>query len=103
MRRQTLSPRSISSGSNLTLVDPGRKGRRRKAVLSMLCALGFEFEEKLRLASVEQANAQHRLQSISGSDQNSSKRFEVAVERYNGRLADYTNHRQVCTLCRATQ
>jgi hypothetical protein len=47
----------------------------------MLCASGFEFEEKLQLARVEHENAQRALQSISGLLQNSSKRVEDAVNR----------------------
>jgi len=65
----------------------------------MLCASGFEFEERLRVAAVEQANAQRALQSVSESNQN-SKRLEDAARRYNKRLSDYLNHKQVCTLCR---
>jgi hypothetical protein len=65
----------------------------------MLCALGFEFEEKLRMATVEQANAQRVLRSVSGSDKNSSERFEDAAERYRGRLSDFMNHKKACTLC----
>jgi hypothetical protein len=66
----------------------------------MLCASGFEFEEKLRRAAVEQANAQRALQSVSDSNQNNSKRFEDAAKRYNKRLSDFMNHKRVCTLCR---
>jgi hypothetical protein len=66
----------------------------------MLCASGFEFEEKLRLAAVEQANAQRPLQSVADSNQNNSKRFEDAAKRYNKRLSDFMNHKRVRTLCR---
>jgi hypothetical protein len=66
----------------------------------MLCASGFEFEEKLQLARVEHENAQRALQSISGLPQNSSKRVEDAVKRYNRSLSDFVNHKRVCTLCR---
>ena len=66
----------------------------------MLCASGFEFEEKLHLARVEQEKAQHVLQSVSGMNQNSSKRFEDAVKRYNRRLSDFVNHKRVCSPCR---
>jgi hypothetical protein len=68
----------------------------------MLCASGFEFEEKLQLATVEHEIAQRALQSVSGLHPNSSKRFENAVRRYNRRLSDFVNHKQVCTLCRGS-
>jgi hypothetical protein len=66
----------------------------------MLCASGFEFEKKLRLATLERANAQRALQTVSGSGKNSSKRLEDAAERYDSRLSDFMNHKRVCTLCR---
>jgi hypothetical protein len=66
----------------------------------MLCASGFEFEEKLHLARVWQESAQRALQSISDVNPNSSKRFEDAVKRYNRRLSDFVNHKRVCSLCR---
>jgi hypothetical protein len=66
----------------------------------MLCASGFEFEEKLHLARVEQENAQRALQSVSDVNQNSSKRFEDAANRYHRRLSDFVNHKRVCSLCR---
>jgi hypothetical protein len=66
----------------------------------MLCASGFEFEEKLHLARVEHENAQRVRQSVSSMNQNSSKRFEGAVKRYNSRLSDFVNHKRVCSLCR---
>jgi hypothetical protein len=69
----------------------------------MLCASGLEFEEKLQLARVEHENAQRALQSVSGLHQNSSKRFEDAVKRYNRRLSDFVSHKRVCTLCRESQ
>jgi len=84
--------------SSRAVVDTGEKVRRGK-LFSMLCASGFEFEERLRVAAVEQANAQRALQSVSESNQN-SKRLEDAARRYNKRLSDYLNHKQVCTLCR---
>jgi hypothetical protein len=84
--------------SSRAVVDTGEEVRRGK-LFSMLCASGFEFEEKLRAAAVEQANAQRALQSVSESNQ-SSKRLEDAAKRYNKRLSDYLNHKQVCTLCR---
>jgi hypothetical protein len=65
----------------------------------MLCASGFEFEKKLRLATMEQENAQRALKSLSSS-QSSAKRFEAAANRYNRRLSDFLGHKQVCTLCR---
>jgi hypothetical protein len=68
----------------------------------MLCASGFEFEEKLRLAMVERVHAQRALQSDSGLNQNGSKRLEDAAKRYDKRLSDLVNHKRVCTLCRAT-
>ena len=66
----------------------------------MLCASGFEFEEKLRLATAEQENAQRALQSVSGLNQTAAKRFEDASKRYNNRLLDFVNHKRACTLCR---
>jgi hypothetical protein len=66
----------------------------------MLCASGFEFEEKLQLARVEHENAQRAFESVSAMNQNSSKRFEDAVRRYNRRLSDFVNHKRVCSLCR---
>ncbi len=66
----------------------------------MLCASGFEFEEKLHLAIVEQENARRALQSHSGLNENGSKRLEDAVKRYDGRLADFVNHKRVCSLCK---
>jgi len=69
----------------------------------MLCASGFEFEEKLNLARVEHENAHRALQSVSVSNQNSSKRFEDAVKRYNRRLSDFVNHKRVCSLCRESR
>jgi hypothetical protein len=66
----------------------------------MLCASGYEFEEKLRTAMVEQENARRALQSHSALNENGSKRLEDAVKRYDGRLADFLNHKRVCTLCK---
>jgi hypothetical protein len=66
----------------------------------MLCASGFEFEEKLHLARVEHENAQRALHPVSDVNQNSSKRFEDAVKRYDRRLSDFVNHKRVCSLCR---
>jgi hypothetical protein len=68
----------------------------------MLCASGFEFEEKLQRAKTEHENAQRALQAVSGLHQSSSKRFENAVRRYNRRLSDLVNHKRVCTLCRGS-
>lgn len=68
----------------------------------MLCASGFEFEEKLHLARVEHENAQRALRSVSGMKQNSSKRLDDAFKRYNSRLSDFVNHKQACLLCRAS-
>ena len=62
----------------------------------MLCASGFEFEEKLHLARVEHENAQRALQTVSGPIGNSAKRFWDAVKRYNGRLSEFVNHMRVC-------
>jgi hypothetical protein len=64
---------------------------------SMLCASGFEFEEKLRLAKAEQERAQRALQAASSLDSN---RLESASKRYNRRLSDFVNHKRSCTLCR---
>lgn len=69
----------------------------------MLCASGFELEEKLRLAKVKHENAQRALGSDSEGHQNSSKRFEDAVKRYERRLSDFVNHKQVCLLCRESE
>jgi hypothetical protein len=69
----------------------------------MLCASGFEFEEKLQRARVEHENAQRALQSVSVFHPSSSKRFENAVRRYNRRLSELMNHKRVCTLCRGSQ
>jgi hypothetical protein len=66
----------------------------------MLCASGFEFEEKLRLAMKEQEKAQRALRLVSGLSRDGSKRFEDAAKRYDKRLLDLVNHKQVCTLCR---
>ena len=66
----------------------------------MLCASGYEFEEKLRLAMTEQEKAQRALQSVSGLNEDCSKRFEDAARRYDKRLSDLVNHKRVCTLCR---
>jgi hypothetical protein len=66
----------------------------------MLCASGFEFEEKLRLARSEQESAQRALRPASGLNQNSSKRFQDATKRYDQRLLDFVNHKRSCTLCR---
>jgi hypothetical protein len=68
----------------------------------MLCASGLEFEEKLHMASLEHRNAQRALQSVAGSNQNNSKRFEDAVKRYNKRLSNFANHKRVCTLRRGS-
>ena len=69
----------------------------------MLCASGFEFEKKLRQATLERANAQRAVQSVSGLGKNNSKRFEDATERYDSRLSDFMKHKRVCTLCRESQ
>jgi hypothetical protein len=90
---------NISSRPDFRLVATGGKVRRGR-LFSMLCASGFEFEEKLRLAAVEQANAQRAPQSVADSNQNNSKRFEDAAKRYNKRLSDFVNHTRACTLCR---
>ena len=83
---------NISSRPDFRLVDTGG--------FSMLCASGFEFEEKLRLAAVEQTKAQRALESVVDSSQNNSKRFEDAAKLYNKRLSDLVNHTRACTLCR---
>ena len=66
----------------------------------MLCASGYEFEEKLHLALVEQESARRALQTHSDSNGNAAKRVDDAVKRYNSRLADFVNHKRVCTLCK---
>ena len=66
----------------------------------MLCASGYEFEEKLRLAVMEREKAQRTLQSVSGLHEDGSKRLKDAAERYDKRLADLANHKRVCTLCK---
>lgn len=68
----------------------------------MLCASGFEFEKKLRLAVVEQENARRALESASALNQDRSMRLESAAKRYHQRLSDFVNHKRVCTLCRDT-
>ena len=69
----------------------------------MLCASGYEFEEKLHLAMVERENARRAVQAHSGSNENGSRRLEDAVKRYNSRLADFVNHKRVCTLCKESK
>jgi hypothetical protein len=69
----------------------------------MLCASGFEFEEKLHLAMLEQENARRALQPVSGSSENSAKRLDDAVERYNKRLSDFVNHKRACSLCKESE
>jgi hypothetical protein len=69
----------------------------------MLCASGYEFEEKLHLAMVERENAQRAVESNSDLDGNGSKRLEDAVKRYTSRLSDFMNHKQVCTLCKESK
>jgi hypothetical protein len=69
----------------------------------MLCASGFEFEEKLHLARVEHENAQRGLQSVSDVNQKGAKRFKDAAKRYQGRLSDFVNHKRVCSLCKESQ
>jgi hypothetical protein len=68
----------------------------------MLCASGFEFEEKLRAARAEQESAQRTLKSDAELDQSSSKRFELAAKRYDRTLADFASHKRECTLCRGS-
>jgi hypothetical protein len=69
----------------------------------MLCASGYEFEEKLHLAMVERENAQRAIESNSDSNGLGSKRLEDAVKRYESRLSDFVNHKQVCTLCKESK
>jgi hypothetical protein len=66
----------------------------------MLCASGFEFKEKLRLASMEQEAAKRALHAASSPSQNCARRFEDASKRYDQRLSELMNHKQACTLCR---
>ena len=68
----------------------------------MLCASGFEFEEKLHLARLEHENARRALQPVPARSENRLKRFEDAVKRYNRRLSDFANHKRVCSLCRGS-
>jgi hypothetical protein len=68
----------------------------------MLCASGFEFEERLHQAKLEHENVLRALQPVSGPSKNSSKRLEDAVKRYNRRLSDFVNHKRVCSLCRGS-
>jgi hypothetical protein len=69
----------------------------------MLCASGYEFEEKLHLAMVERENAQRAVESNSDSNGLGSKRLEDAVKRYESRLSDFMNHKRACTLCKAAK
>ena len=69
----------------------------------MLCASGYEFEEKLHLAMVEREHAQRAVESNSDSNGLGSKRLEDAVKRYNSRLSDFMNHKRVCMLCKESK
>jgi chemotaxis regulatin CheY-phosphate phosphatase CheZ len=66
----------------------------------MLCASGFEFKEKLRLASMEREAAKRALDAVSLASQDCTGRFEETSKRYNRRLSELMNHKQACALCR---
>jgi hypothetical protein len=66
----------------------------------MLCASGFEFSEKLRLASMEREAAKRALDAVSLTSQNCARRFEDASKRYDRRLSELMSHKQACALCR---
>jgi hypothetical protein len=67
----------------------------------MLCASGFEFQEKLRLAMMEQEAAKRSLSHAAPvPSHHSVKRLEDASRRYDKRLSDFQNHKQVCALCK---
>ena len=52
----------------------------------MLCASGFEFEEKLHLARLDYENVQRAFQLVSGPSKNGSKRLEDAAKRHDKSL-----------------
>jgi hypothetical protein len=66
----------------------------------MLCASGYEFSEKLRLAMRERELAGRALDAASVPSANNRRRFETAMKRYDKRLSDLTTHKHVCALCR---
>jgi hypothetical protein len=66
----------------------------------MLCASGFEFKEKLRLASMEREAAQRSLAVAAVPGFSRTKRLEEASERYEKRLLDFMRHKEICALCR---
>jgi hypothetical protein len=66
----------------------------------MLCASGFEFKEKLRLASMEREAAQRSLAVAAVPRFSRARRLEEASERYEKRLSDFTRHKEICALCR---
>jgi hypothetical protein len=66
----------------------------------MLCASGYEFSEKLRLAMRERELAGRALDASRTPSQNNRRRFEAAMKRYDSRLLDLTSHKKVCALCR---
>jgi hypothetical protein len=66
----------------------------------MLCASGYEFNEKLRLASKDQEAAKRALRRVVVPSPDSARRFEDASRRYDRRLSDFENHKLTCGLCR---
>jgi hypothetical protein len=66
----------------------------------MLCASGFEFSEKLRLASMEREAAQRSLAVAPVPGFSRARRLEEALERYEKRLSDFMRHKEICALCR---
>jgi hypothetical protein len=66
----------------------------------MLCASGFEFKEKLRLASMEREAAQRSLAVAAVPGLSRARRLEEAQERLDQRLSDFMRHKEICALCR---
>jgi hypothetical protein len=66
----------------------------------MLCASGFEFSEKLRLALMEREAAQRSLAVAAVPGFSRARRLEEALERYEKRLSDFMRHKEICALCR---
>ncbi len=65
----------------------------------MLCASGFEFEERLRQAAGERAKVERVQKSGAGVSENNLKYAEAVAKRYDSSLSAFANHKQSCTLC----
>ncbi len=65
----------------------------------MLCASGFEFEEKLRQAAEERAKAQRAQRTSVELNRNRLKYIENAIKRYDRSLVALVDHKRACTLC----